>query len=109
MKNAEFIHFIWMALAIALEVSANIFIKYSNGFKKIIPGAIGIASILMSFSALAAAAKGIDLSVAYAIWGGVGVALTAVMCLVLFGQKPGSRGWLGIAMIVGGISLLRLA
>lgn len=109
MQNAEFIHYVFMAAAILLEVAANIFIKYSDGFNKRWIGTVGILCILASFSALAQAAKGIDLSIAYALWGGIGILLTATAGLVLFKQRLTFLGWLGIVLIVSGILLLRLS
>ncbi|WP_433850273.1 multidrug/spermidine efflux SMR transporter subunit MdtI [Brucella pseudogrignonensis] len=109
MQNAHLAHFAWMAIAIALEVSANVLIKYSDRFRRRLIGFAGIASILLSFTALAQAVKGIDLSVAYALWGGTGIALTAIAGLLLFRQSLSTTGWAGIALIVGGMSLLRLA
>ncbi|TQI86489.1 multidrug transporter EmrE-like cation transporter [Serratia marcescens] len=87
MQHTEFIHYALMAIAISLEVVANIFIKYSDGFRKRLMGLLGIFCILVSFTALSQAAKGIDLSIAYALWGGSGILLTAVAGLVLFKQK----------------------
>ena len=46
MKNAELIHYVFMAVAIILEVAANILIKYSEGFRRRAVGQLGIASIL---------------------------------------------------------------
>lgn len=109
MQDATFIHFVWMAIAIALEIAANIFIKFSEGFRRRGVGAVGIACILLSFTALAQAVKGIDLSVAYALWGGTGIALTALAGTLLFKQRLSLPGWMGIALIVGGMSMLRLA
>lgn len=107
MQHAELIHFAFMAAAIALEVAANILIKYSDGFEKRALGFTGIASILLSFTALSYATKGIDLSIAYAIWGGTGIVLTASAGLMLFGQKINRWGWSGIAAIVAGMFVLR--
>ncbi|WP_199155066.1 multidrug/spermidine efflux SMR transporter subunit MdtI [Chromobacterium sp. ASV23] len=109
MQNAQWIHYVFMLLAILLEVAANIFIKYSDGFRRRGFGALGIASILVSFTALSQAVKGIDLSIAYAIWGGTGIFLTTIAGWALFKQHLSRRGWLGIALIVTGMSLLKLA
>lgn len=101
--------YVFMAAAVGLEVAANIFIKYSNGFKRPWTGSLGIACILLSFTALSQAVKSIDLSVAYAIWGGAGIVLTSLAALVLFRQNLTCKGWAGIALIVCGLSLLKLA
>ncbi|ATE60188.1 multidrug/spermidine efflux SMR transporter subunit MdtI [Thauera sinica] len=109
MQNAESVHYAFMAIAIALEVTANIFIKYSDGFRKRLIGSLGIFCILASFTALSQAVKGIDLSIAYALWGGTGILLTAVAGLMLFRQKLTPLGWAGIVSIVLGMSILKLA
>lgn len=109
MPNAEFSHYLYMALAIALEVAANILIQYSDGMRRRLIAALGILSILASFSALAQAVKGIELSIAYALWGGTGILLTAMAGLALFRQRLTPIGWTGIVSIVLGMSVLKLA
>ncbi|WP_272492469.1 multidrug/spermidine efflux SMR transporter subunit MdtI [Sandaracinobacteroides sayramensis] len=98
-----------MAIAIGFEVLANILIKLSDGFRKRWIGLLGIASILASFTALSQAVKGIDLSVAYALWGGSGILFTSLIAWFAFGQRIKAPGFAGIALMLGGIFLLRLA
>lgn len=107
MSHTEPIHYFFMALAILLEVAANILIKYSDGFEKRSLGLLGIASILSSFAALSQAIKGIDLSIAYALWGGTGILLTACAGMMLFQQQLNRVGWAGIATISLGMLVLK--
>lgn len=109
MQNAQSIHLFFMALAIALEVAANIFIKQSNGFSRRWVGAAGIGCILLSFTALSQAVKGIELSIAYALWGGAGIVLTTAAGWRFFKQKLNAQGCVGIALIVLGIAVLKQA
>ncbi|MGG4605647.1 multidrug/spermidine efflux SMR transporter subunit MdtI [Paenalcaligenes sp. Me131] len=109
MQNAEWIHYFFMLAAILLEVTANIFIKYSDGFKKRWAGFLGIGSILLSFTALSQAVQGIDLSIAYALWGGTGIFLTTMAGRVFFQQRLNRSGYVGIGFIVLGASILKLA
>ena len=109
MQNAQAVHYLFMAAAIFLEVAANILIKYSDGFKKPVVGFSGIFSILISFTALSQAIKGIDLSIAYALWGGTGILLTAFAGRVLFNQRLHRLSWSGIGAIVLGILVLKMA
>lgn len=102
-------HYLFMAAAILLEVAANILIKYSDGFKRRALGILGITSILASFTALSQAIKGIDLSIAYALWGGTGILLTALAGRVLFNQKLNRLSWSGIAAIVLGMLMLKMS
>lgn len=75
MAQFEWVHAAWLALAIVLEIVANVFLKFSDGFRRKIFGLLSLAAVLAAFSALSQAVKGIDLSVAYALWGGFGLAV----------------------------------
>ncbi|MCA0418667.1 MAG: multidrug/spermidine efflux SMR transporter subunit MdtI [Proteobacteria bacterium] len=109
MQNAQYVHVAWMICAIGLEVAANVFIKLSDGFRRLAVGFAGIGCILLSVAALSQAIRGIDLSVAYALWGGAGIVLTALAAFALFNQKLTGGGWIGIGLVAAGIALLRLA
>lgn len=102
-------HIAWLALAVVLEILANILLKYSNGFRRPLYGLSSIIAVLAAFSALAQAVKGIELSVAYALWGGFGIVATAAAGWILFGQRLNRRGWLGIAVLLVGMVLIKFA
>lgn len=61
---------------------------------------------MAAFTALAQAVKDIELSLAYAIWGGFGILATVAMGWALFGQRLAWRGWLGLLLLLAGMSLL---
>lgn len=65
----EWWHGAFLILAVVLEIVANIFLKMSNGFSRMGLGILSLVCVLGAFSALAMAVKGIELSVAYALWG----------------------------------------
>ncbi|CAN7629018.1 multidrug/spermidine efflux SMR transporter subunit MdtI [Pseudomonas sp. TUM22785] len=109
MNGVTWIHFAWLGLAIALEVLANVLLKYSDGFRRRVLGAVSILCILAAFTALAQAVHGIDLSLAYAIWGGFGILATVALGWALFGQRLAWQGWVGLVMLVLGMGLLKLA
>lgn len=64
MPQFEWIHAAWLAIAIVLEIIANVFLKFSDGFRRKVYGILSLAAVLGAFSALSQAVKGIDLSVA---------------------------------------------
>ncbi|MBF8729450.1 MULTISPECIES: multidrug/spermidine efflux SMR transporter subunit MdtI [Pseudomonas] len=103
------IPFAWLGLAIVLEVLANLLLKYSDGFRRKGLGLASILSVLAAFTALAQAVQDIELSLAYAIWGGFGILATVAMGWALFGQRLAGRGWLGLALLLVGMSLLKMA
>lgn len=109
MQQFEWIHAAWLAIAIVLEIIANVFLKFSDGFRRKIYGILSLAAVLGAFSALSQAVKGIDLSVAYALWGGFGIAATIATGWVLFGQRLNNKGWAGVILLVAGMVLIKLA
>ena len=98
----------WLTLAVALEIAGNCLLKLSDGLKRRLVGALGILCVVGAFAALAQAIRGMDLSVAYAVWGGAGLVLTAVVGALAFGQRIRPAGWLGIALVVAGVVVLKL-
>ncbi|MDN7141397.1 multidrug/spermidine efflux SMR transporter subunit MdtI [Pseudomonas sp. JQ170] len=109
MLSMNWIPFAWLGLAIVLEVIANLLLKYSDGLRKRGYGIVSILCVLAAFTALAQAVRDIELSLAYAIWGGFGILATVAMGWALFGQRLAGRGWLGLALLLVGMSLLKLA
>lgn len=103
------IHTLYLAIAIALEIVANVLMKFSEGFQRKLPAVIAIACALAAFTALSYAIQGIQLSVAYGIWGGVGLIATAIFGITLFGERLRASGWLGLLLIMAGVVLLKFA
>ena len=100
MQQFEWIHAAWLAVAIVLEIIANVFLKFSDGFRRKVYGILSLAAVLGAFSAL---------SVAYALWGGFGIAATIAAGWVLFGQRLNNKGWAGLILLVAGMVLIKLA
>ena len=109
MQQFEWILGAWLALAIVLEIVANVFLKFSDGFRRKVYGILSLLAVLGAFSALSQAVKGIDLSVASALWGGFGIAATIAAGWILFGQRLNHKGWIGVILLVTGMVLIKLA
>lgn len=109
MQTLNYGHIAFLMLAVVLEIAANIFLKYSDGFRKRLPGLLSLLLVMGAFSALGQAVKGIDLAVAYALWGGFGIAATIAAGWVLFGQRLNNKGWAGVILLVAGMVLIKLA
>jgi len=87
----------------------NVFLKFSDGFRRKAYGLLSIAAVLGAFSALSQAVKGIDLSVAYALWGGFGIAATLAAGWIMFGQRLNNKGWIGLVLLLAGMIMIKLA
>lgn len=92
-----------------LDIIANIFMKKSDGFR-IKRYAIGaLLMVFLAFTFLAQAIKEIDLAVAYASWGAIGILGTAFCGRYFFNQRLNGMGWLGIVVIIIAVVVLKTA
>ena len=66
-------------------------------------------SILLSAWLLWLAQKQIPIGTAYAVWTGIGAAGTFLLGILLFGEQSSILRWLGAAMIIGGVIVLKAA
>lgn len=102
-------HWILLLIAIAGEVSGTTSMKLSEGWTRLWPSLGVVAGYTVSTVAITFALKRIELSVAYAIWAGVGVTLTAVIGLTVFREQVTAFRLLGLLLTVIGVICLRLS
>ena len=100
---------LFVIIAAVLDVAANLMLAKSNGFRNRVYGVISLIFVGMAFYALSLAVREMDLAVAYALWGGFGILGTSLGGLALFGQKLRPCAWLGIALLIGGMTFLKLS
>lgn len=98
--------YVYLALAIILEVLGSSFLKASNGFSKVLPTTLTIVASIGCFFFLSHALKTIPLGIAYAIWAGVGIVLTAIISVVVFKQSLDFPAVIGITLIVGDVVVM---
>src|SRR5882724_10363563 len=70
---------LYLAAAIVLEICGTTSLKLSQGFTRIGPAGVVAVCYAASFALLSLALRGIDLSIAYAVWSGVGTAIVAAI------------------------------
>ena len=95
----------WLYLtgAILLEVAGTSCMKLSQGFSRIIPSILIFVFYGLSFVGLTIALKKIDVSIAYAVWAGIGTALIAVIGIVYFKESLTLVKVLSILLIIAGV------
>lgn len=98
--------YLFLSLAIVFEVIGSSFIKASDGFTKWFPTTIIAVAYLVCFYFLSLALKTIPLGIAYAIWGGMGIVLTAIISVLVFKQKLDIPAIIGIVLIVAGVIVM---
>jgi small multidrug resistance pump len=99
----------YLAAAIALEICGTTALKLSEGFTRLAPACVVVVCYVASFAVLSLALRRIDLSIAYAVWSGVGTAVVATIGIVWFGEPAGAGKLLSLVLIVIGVAGLNLA
>jgi small multidrug resistance pump len=95
----------WMFLtaAIVLEVAGTVSMKLSHGFSQALPSVLLFLFYGASFTCLNFALRTIDVSVAYAIWSGLGLTLVAAIGMLMLGESAGAFKLASIVLIVVGV------
>ncbi|MGA8114857.1 MAG: multidrug efflux SMR transporter [Actinocatenispora sp.] len=101
--------YVFLGAAILCEIVATSLLKASDGFSKLWPTIACIAGYLLSFVLLAQTLKQVPVSIAYAIWSGVGTALIAAVGMIFLGEPVSLAKIGGVVLVVGGVVLLSLA
>ncbi|MBW2244644.1 MAG: multidrug efflux SMR transporter [Deltaproteobacteria bacterium] len=100
----------WFLLvaAIVTEVGGTVCLKLSDGFSRLVPSLAVVVLYPVSFFFLATVLKVIDVSVAYAIWSGVGTALVAAIGILILGEPLSAARLLSLGFIIVGVVGLQL-
>ena len=100
----------WLALVLSgvLEAVWATALGRSHGFSRVLPTLVFAVAATASFAGLAYAMKGLPIGTAYAVWVGIGAALTAGYAMAS-GDEPASVArvllLLGIVACVVGLKL----
>lgn len=100
----------WILLitAIVLEVAGTTNMKLSEGFSKPVPSVLVLFFYALSIVALTFAVNRLDVSVAYAVWSGMGTALVAIIGLWFFQESITTTKVIALGLIVVGVAVLHL-
>lgn len=100
---------LYLVLAIVLEVSGTTSMKLSQGFTKLLPSVLMFLFYGLSLSALTLALKKIDVSLAYAVWSGLGTALIASVGILWFREPLNAMKITSLFLIILGVIGLNLS
>ncbi|MHB8101505.1 MAG: DMT family transporter [Methanosarcina sp.] len=98
-----------LLLAIAFEVFGTTCMKLSQGFSKLLPSILIFVFYALSFFFLTLALKGIDVSISYAIWAGLGTAFITVIGIFWFKEPVNALKMVSLIVVVAGVIGLNLS
>lgn len=97
-----------LAFAIVFEVIGTSFLMKSEQFSKWVPTLLMCVFYIAAFYLLSVSLKEIPLGIAYALWAGLGIVLTALIGTFVFKQTLDPAAIIGISMIVGGVIVINV-
>jgi len=98
----------YMLSSIVFEVAGTTAMKFSEGLTRLTPSIAVVFFYLLSFGCFAIAVRRIDLSVAYAVWSGLGTAGIAAIGFFYFREPVTAIKLASILIIIVGVIGLNL-
>lgn len=98
----------YLFMAIILEVAGTTSMKLSDGFNKLGPSVLIFVFYICSFTFLTLSLKRLEVSIAYAVWSGLGTLLIALIGFYFFHEPMNVVKMLSLGLIIVGVVGLRL-
>ena len=102
------INYIYLFVAILLEVTGTMLLPVTATFTRIGPTIILAICYMASFWLLTFAIRTIPISIVYATWSGLGVFTIAILGVLIFKQTLSWQAIAGLFLIVFGVILVNL-
>ncbi len=96
----------WLLIAIATDVLSTFYSAKGNGLVNKLDQGIALVLYIISFSCAAYALKFMQAGILYVLWSGLGVIATALLAKAFLGQNIDLAGWIGIAFITIGLTII---
>jgi len=100
----------WALLTVAgvLEIAFAFSMKTSDGFTRLIPGLLTIATGVSSVFLLSLSLRTLPVGTGYAVWTGIGAAGTALVGIAFLGDSAAPMRMLCIGLILAGVIGLKM-
>lgn len=101
--------YVLLGLAIFLEVCATACMKMSQGLTRLVPTVLAFMLYGACFGCFMLSLRKLDISVAYAIWAGLGTALVALIGMAYFKEPVSAAKLASVGIIIAGVVGLHLS
>lgn len=100
--------YLYLLLAIAIEVVATSLLKLSDGFTRLWPTVGSLAGYAAAFALLALVVRDMSVGVAYAMWSGLGTAAIVAIGVLFLDESVTATKVAGVLLVIGGVVTLNL-
>ena len=102
----NFSGYFFLFLSIILGITANGFLKTTQGFTNIYPTIVCVTSIILCLFCLAKAMMTIPVGFTYATYGGLTITAVTIIGILKYNQTPNIYAAIGIALIITGVIMV---
>lgn len=100
--------YVYLVLAIGLEVFGTSLLKATEGFTKLWPTVLCLGAYAAAFAMLALAVRGVPVGMAYALWAGLGTAAIVAIGVLFLNEPLNLAKVAGTVLIIAGVVVLNL-
>ena len=100
--------FVVLLAAIGIEVGATAALPRTRGFHDLLWSSVVLGGYGISIWLLAVVTKNMSVSVAYAVWSGLGTAAIAAIGAIAFGERIDAVKLTALGLIIVGVVVLNL-
>ena len=98
--------YIFLVIAIVLEITGTSFVKDTEGFTKWIPTIICLATICFSYYLMSHVVSFIPVGITYATWSGLGITAITIIGIFKYKQIPNIPTIIGLTLIIVGVVIV---
>ena len=98
--------YVFLALAIVLEITGTSVVKDTEGFTRWIPSIICLVTICFSYYLMSHVVGLIPIGITYATWSGLGIAAITVIGIYKYNQIPNIPTIIGLTLIIVGVIIV---
>lgn len=100
--------YLYLIVAIVLEVIATSALKASEEFTRLYPSLIVIIGYAAASYLLTLVLRTFPIGIAYAVWAGLSIVLVTLAGIITYKQMPDIAALLGMTLIIFGVVIINL-
>ena len=98
--------YIFLTVAIVLEITGTSFVKDTVGFTRWVPTIICLGTICFSYYLMSHVVSFIPVGITYATWSGLGIAAITIIGVFKYNQIPNIPTIIGLSLIIVGVIIV---
>ena len=98
--------YIFLGIAIILEITGTSFVKDTEGFTRWIPTIICLVAICFSYYLMSHVVSYVPLGITYATWSGLGITAITIIGIFKYKQIPNLATIVGLGLIIIGVIIV---